>query len=306
MDADHWEIGDHNCLSIKYDDLLRDGFKTRQTDVRPASSVNTALQLMAVIFQLQSLQQFGGVAATHIDWTLVPYVRLSFLKHFKDGLKYIENLSKEEIDNILEEIIRVSPKRENDFKEAVKKVSVFDEGYKKYYRAWPYAIDLVERETHQAAEGFYHNLNTLQSRSGGQLPFTSINYGTCTLPEGRMVTQELLKVCIEGLGKNGVTSIFPCGIFQYKKGINDKPGTPNYDLKRLALEATTKRIYPNYANCDWSNQVNWFKADRKMKQEFIDKLSKADYNKLIEVIETNSEVAYKLGLEIEDENKNKI
>jgi anaerobic ribonucleoside-triphosphate reductase len=97
-----------------------------------------------------------------------------------------------------------------------------------------------------------------------------------------------------------VTSIFPCGIFQYKKGVNDKPGTPNYDLKRLALESTTKRIYPNYANCDWSNQVNWFKMDRKMKQEYIDSLSKSDYKKLMEVIETNPEIAYKLGLEIED------
>ena len=295
-DADHWEIGDHNCLSIKYDDLLRDGFKTRQTDVRGANSINTALQLMAVIFQLQSLQQFGGVAATHIDWTLVPYVRLSFMKHYKDGLKYIEKMNEEDV---YEHEIYVIGDR-HITKANIEKVSVFDPKYKKFEKAWEYAIDMVERETHQAAEGFYHNLNTLQSRSGGQLPFTSINYGTCTLPEGRMVTQELLKVCIEGLGKNGVTSIFPCGIFQYKKGINDKPGTPNYDLKRLALEATTKRIYPNYANCDWSNQVNWFKADRKMKQEYIDKLSKSDYKKLMETIENNPAIAEKLGLEIEE------
>lgn len=103
-DADHWEIGDHNCLSIKFDDLLRDGFKTRQTDVRGANSVNTAFQLMAVIFQLQSLQQFGGVASTHIDWTMVPYVRKSFFKHFKDGLKYVEGMNDEEIKKVVEEI----------------------------------------------------------------------------------------------------------------------------------------------------------------------------------------------------------
>ena len=297
-DLDHFEIGDHNCLSIMYDTLLANGFKTRQTDVRPASSVNTAFQLMAVIFQLQSLQQFGGVSSTHIDWTMVPYVRLSFLKHFKDGLKYIEEYDEKTRDEIINEIIGCENNtNEYEFKESVKKISVFDEKYKSHEHSWQYAIDLVERETHQAVEGFYHNLNTLQSRSGGQLPFTSINYGTCTLPEGRMVTQELLKVCMEGLGRNGVTSIFPCGIFQYKKGINDKPGTPNYDLKRMALESTTKRIYPNYANCDWSNQVNWFKMDRKMKQDYIDSLDVLTYNTLFCKIADNPKVCLeKVGL----------
>ena len=89
-DLDSYAVGMHNCLSIPFDDLLANGFNTRQTDVRPANSVNTAFQLVAVIFQLQSLQQFGGVSATHLDWTMVPYVRKSFYKHFKDGLKYIE------------------------------------------------------------------------------------------------------------------------------------------------------------------------------------------------------------------------
>ena len=90
-----------------------------------------------------------------------------------------------------------------------------------------------------------------------QLPFTSINYGTCTLPEGRMFTKALLDVSIEGLGKLHKTSIFPCGIFQYMKGINDKPDTPNYDLYRLALQSTAKRLYPNYANIDWSGNAGY-------------------------------------------------
>ena len=104
-DLDHWMIGDHNCLSIPFDRLLSEGFKTRQTDVRPAASVNTAMQLIAVIFQLQSLQQFGGVGATHIDWTMVPYVRKSFFKHFKDGLRYCEGKSDEEIEEIVNKIL---------------------------------------------------------------------------------------------------------------------------------------------------------------------------------------------------------
>jgi len=91
-DLSAYPVGMHNCLSIPFDDLLAKGFNTRQTDVRPANSVNTAFQLVAVIFQLQSLQQFGGVSATHLDWTMVPYVRKSFYKHYLDGLKYIENI----------------------------------------------------------------------------------------------------------------------------------------------------------------------------------------------------------------------
>lgn len=91
-DLDNYALGNHNCLSIPFDDLLAKGFNTRQTDVRPANSINTAFQLIAVIFQLQSLQQFGGVSATHLDWTMVPYVRKSFFKHYQDGLKYIEGV----------------------------------------------------------------------------------------------------------------------------------------------------------------------------------------------------------------------
>lgn len=102
-DLDSYAVGSHNCLSIPFDKLLREGFNTRQTDIRPASSVSTALQLVAVIFQLQSLQQFGGVSATHLDWTMVPYVRKSFWKHFRDGLKYIENMSDEDIKKFEEE-----------------------------------------------------------------------------------------------------------------------------------------------------------------------------------------------------------
>ena len=103
-DLDQFAVGSHNCLSIPFDDLLKNGFNTRQADVRPANSINTACQLVAVIFQLQSLQQFGGVSATHLDWTMVPYIRKSFFKHFKDGLKYVEGLTDEEINKIEKEL----------------------------------------------------------------------------------------------------------------------------------------------------------------------------------------------------------
>lgn len=237
-DLNAYTVGMHNCLSIPFDDLLAKGFNTRQTDVRPAGSVNTAFQLVAVIFQLQSLQQFGGVSATHLDWTMVPYVRKSFYKHYIDGLTYVE------------QVISMDDRLSNQ-------LSIEDSIYKEFKNAYSYAIAMTEKEVHQAVEGMYHNLNTLQSRSGNQLPFTSINYGTCTLPEGRMVTKALLEVSIEGLGRLHKTSIFPCGIFQCMKGVNRKPGDPNYDLFRLALKSTATRLYPNYANVDWSGNAGY-------------------------------------------------
>lgn len=246
-DLDSYAVGMHNCLTIPFDDLLKNGFNTRQTDVRPANSINTAFQLVAVIFQLQSLQQFGGVSASHLDWTMVPYVRKSFWKHYKNGLIYISE------DEDWDAHIIGEPVAPN--------ISIADRKAYDDDKAYKYAMDMTIKETQQAVEGMYHNLNTLQSRSGNQLPFTSINYGTCTLPEGRMVTEALLKGCIKGVGKLHKTSIFPCGIFQYMRGVNDKPGTPNYDLYRLALESTAKRLYPNYANVDWSGNKGYDRND---------------------------------------------
>ena len=242
-DLDHYAVGDHNCLSIPFDDLLAKGFNTRQTDVRPAQSINTAFQLLAVIFQLQSLQQFGGVSATHLDWTMVPYVRKSFYKHFKDGLKYIYKDGSATDFNF-------DPN-----------VTIEDDIYKVADEAYNYAMDMTVKETYQAVEGMYHNLNTLQSRSGNQLPFTSINYGTCTLPEGRLVIKAILDTSIKGIGRVHKTSIFPCGIFQCMSGVNRKPGDPNYDLFRLALKSTATRLYPNYANVDWSGNAGYDRND---------------------------------------------
>lgn len=237
-DLSAYAVGMHNCLSVPFDDLLKNGFNTRQTDVRPANSINTAFQLIAVIFQLQSLQQFGGVSATHLDWTMVPYVRKSFFKHYRDGVEFIEQ---REMDYSF-----------NDW------LSIDEEDYKIFSpRAYDYAMKQTERELQQAVEGMYHNLNTLQSRSGNQLPFTSINYGTCTLTEGRMVIKALLEGSIKGVGKLHRTPIFPCGIFQLMKGVNRECGDPNYDLYKLALRSTAQRLYPNYANVDWSGNAGY-------------------------------------------------
>ena len=150
---------------------------------------------------------------------MVPYVRKSFRKHYIDGLKYIENINDVNLFNHIPD-----------------DAGIEDGEYKIYPKAYNYAIAMTTREIEQAVEGMFHNLNTLQSRSGNQLPFTSINFGTCTLPEGRMVIKALLEGSIKGVGKFHKTPIFPCSIFQVMSGVNKEPGAPNYDLFRLALE----------------------------------------------------------------------
>lgn len=144
-DLDSYAVGSHNCLSVPFDDLLANGFNTRQTDVRPAQSVSTAFQLVAVIFQVQSLQQFGGVSATHLDWTMVPYVRKSFWKHYRDGITYCEE------DGIDSEIFTM--------KDSDKDRSIEDAFWREAFpKAYKYAVDMTTRECYQAVEGMYHNL----------------------------------------------------------------------------------------------------------------------------------------------------
>lgn len=252
-DAGSYAVGSHNCLSLPIDPLMEKGFNTRQTDVRPANSISTFFQLLAVLFQLQSLQQFGGVSATHLDWSAVPYVRKSFYKHFLDGVKYCQKGQMLGLTGAYEDF-DLSNAKETWIKT---NASINDNVFIRNEAAYKYAMDMTTKETKQAVEGMYHNLNTLQSRSGNQLPFTSINYGTCTLPEGRMVIKALLEGSLAGVGKIHKTSIFPCGIFQCMKGVNRKPGEPNYDLYRLALKSTAARLYPNYANCDWSGNAGY-------------------------------------------------
>jgi ribonucleoside-triphosphate reductase len=187
-DLDSYVVGMHNCLSVPFDDLLGKGFNTRQTDVRPANSVNTAFQLVAVLFQIQSLQQFGGVSATHLDWTMVPYVRKSFLKHYiiswlTDSEEF-ENLDLEamlfdDYDERIEDNGTTFIIHRNKFEDWVdenkatffEKTGLTKEDFylgndkldrKHYQRAY---FDTIN-ETQQAAEGFFHNMNSLQSRSG--------------------------------------------------------------------------------------------------------------------------------------------
>ena len=226
--------GVHNCLNLDFGEIFTYGFKTRNGDVRPPKSFSTACQLVAVAFQCQSQVQFGGVGSIHLDYDLAPFVKMSFSKHFKDGLKWLSDEPEEYINSIPKEL------------------DVDDKEAKTYPKAYKYAIEMLESEGRQAAQGLFHNLNTLESRQGSQVPFTSINLGRDTSTEGRLVTKWIMEASIDGIGEHHLTSIFPISIFQYKNGVNAKPGDPNYDLKQLALESMSKRIYPNWVNCNWS------------------------------------------------------
>lgn len=243
-DFTQYLIGDHNCLNVDEAHTLMDGFYTRNGGVRGARSISTAMQLVAVIFQAQSQGMFGGVGSTHIDYDLAPFVRMSFLKHFTDGLKYTQNTKDKSIKNF------------NDiYSEEVRNTascSAIGNIFRSYSAsAYRYAIDMLEKEGSQAAQALIHNLNTLESRPGGQLPFSSINFGLNTTFEGRCVIRWILEASLDGIGQFHSTPIFPISIWQYAEDINGKPGTPNYDLFQLSIKSTTKRIYPNYVNADW-------------------------------------------------------
>ena len=227
-----------NCLNIDFEKLLHEGFRTRNGDIRPPSTFSTACQQIAVIFQCQSQIQFGGAGSVHIDFDLKPFVKKSFYKYMLYYFTDVENLDEEEALSIL----KTHEPIEIDNEKLQKEMS----------KAYTYALKSLEREGRQSAEALFHNLNTLESRAGSQVPFTSINYGRDESTEGRLVSKWLLNASLNGIGKHHLTPIFPISIFQYKNGCNANPEDKNYDLKQLAIKSLSKRIYPNFVNCDWS------------------------------------------------------
>lgn len=281
-DKDSYYVGMHNCLSIPDDIILEDGFEVRQTDVRPSNSVSTTGQLIAVTGQIQSLQQFGGIAFTHVDTTFTSSIKKTFNKNYKLVSQIIRNKN-------------VDIPNDTPIESKIYKGNIYN--FKKE-KAYKYAKQMTEREMYQTCEGLYHNMNTLQSRSGNQLPFSSINYGLDTSPEGRMAIDALLSASISGLGKNHRTSIFPCGIFQLKDGVNNKPGDPNYDLKRKALYSTVRRFYPNYMNGDWSVQVAGIKKDREIKRNVIKNIPMDLRLKLVEIFTKHPEWGERMNIKV--------
>lgn len=254
-----------NCMFAPIGKLLKTGFDSGTGFLRSPSSIQTAGALTAVILQLQSNQQFGGIAADNIDFDLAPYVDRSFKKNLKrELLRHAQynnaeidlNETKEKIDGCVRDMSMNQPKET-------------------LYRKFPKmcvdnAIAQTDDDTHQAMEGLIGNLNSLQSRSGNQVPFSSLNFGLDTSNCGRMVSKNLIRSQMEGLG-DGLTAIFPILIFKLMKGYTKDENDPNYDLYMQAIECLSRRFYPNFVNVDSSFNKPYVKylekeiaiADRK-------------------------------------------
>ena len=287
-DLDKYKVGMHNCMSIPFDDLLAHPVTIKaKGDIRPAGSISTAGQLIVVYYQTQSMEQFGGVSATHLDWTFVPYVKKSFFKYYKKHYKRITG--------------KVLPAECNNT------MSIVDKRYKDLNKhAYKWSMEDTIAEADQTMESMLHNLNTLTSRSGNQLPFTSISYGRCTLPEGRLITESLLRAWKKGIGVNGLTPIFPCGVFQVKKGVNNEPGTPNFDLYQKALAICPDRIYPNFSNGDWSVQVNAFNKSQALKEKTLCNIYNNDKELFEKIAKLPQEIQETLGFHIVDDGSTEL
>lgn len=212
-DLARFALGQHNCLTVNMKPLLDNGFVTRHVTLRTPSKFSVACQQVAVIFQILSQHQFGGIASGHIDRDLAPYVAKS-RKKLQDKYANMHGMTDAE-------------------------------------RA-AYVQSDLEDELKQGAEALVHNLATLQSRPGAQLPFSSLNLGADVSEDGRLACAAILQAMINGVGPHHTTPPFPILCFQVKAGINKNVGDPNYDLKRLAIKCATMRLTPNFVNLDCS------------------------------------------------------
>jgi len=210
-DLDFYASGTTTCSQIPLAKLLKDGFNTGHGHMREPKSISSAMPLTSIILQANQNMQHGGQSIPCFDYDLAPYVQLTFERK----LELVKELAAGVSWEYMEE------------------------------KAW----ELTEKEVFQACEAFVHNCNSMHSRGGGQTPFVSINLGTDTSREGRMITKNLLLATQNGLG-DGETPIFPITVFKIKEGINFNENDPNYDLYRLSLETTSKRLFPNYVFID--------------------------------------------------------
>lgn len=290
-DANRWAVGMHNCLSYPIDNITAKSATIKiPKALRVPGSIMSFLQNILVHLQSQSQDQFGGVSLTHLDWSSVPFIRKSFWNHYKDELEAFNLYTAQDLPMPVEKKDRTE-------------VSIEDERYTMFGTVYSRAIEKTIGETHQACEALLHNANTLQSRSGNQLPFTSMNYGTCTLKEGQILSEQLLKAWEEGIGELHLTPIFPCGIFQLVDGINTKKGEPNYFLFKYALKVLPNRDYPNFANGDWSVDRAGFEKSQHVKQNVLEGLDKEVWWKLVKL---PASIQEKLGFHIEDDGKDEI
>lgn len=239
-DLDFYHLTE-TCCQIDLGKLLEKGFDTGHGHLRSPNSIQTAAALACIVIQSNQNDQHGGQSIPAFDYSLAPYVGRSYIKNLK---KVFEVAGMEgDLGNAIISDLNACAERGE---------SVLSYAEQKYGgRSWDIALEWTERDTFQAMEALVHNLNTMHSRAGAQVPFSSINYGTDTSPEGRMVIRNILLAEKAGLG-NGETPIFPIHIFKVRKGYTSEKNDPNYDLFKLACEVSAKRLFPNFSFMDSS------------------------------------------------------
>ena len=260
-DMDFLPMGTTTCCQIDLFELFKDGFSTGHGFLRCPQDIMSYSALAAIAIQSNQNDQHGGQSIPAFDYFLSPGVLKTFRKQFKQTLyDYFDlmgfvNLIK--WDHIVKDIDKLKTIEFpiEDFQEYYKDSSEVERIFKVSYDK---AIAKTNRMTYQAMEAFIHNLNTMHSRAGAQVPFSSINFGTDISPEGRMVTKNYLLAAEAGLGK-GETPIFPISIFKVKEGLNYNPGEPNYDLLKLSCKVSAKRLFPNFSFIDSSFNKPYYK-----------------------------------------------
>ena len=248
------------CMQIPLDRLFKGGFNTGHGYLREPGSIRTAAALSAIAIQSDQNDQHGGQSIPMLDYYLAPYVALTYAKIIAHVAKVKLDLEKDQEKSLKRILVAyqqankciMGDDKKPEIMKILKKWFEREElrvGKKRMEKILSDAYDDTYDETFQAMEAFIHNLNTMHSRAGAQVPFSSVNYGTDTSVEGRMVMETILKTTWDGLG-NGETPIFPIQILKLKNGINMNPGEPNYDIFCLACKVSAKRLYPNFVNCD--------------------------------------------------------
>ena len=253
-DLDFWAMGTTTCTQIDLSKLFKNGFSTGHGFLRTPNSIASYTALAAIAIQANQNEQHGGQSIPAFDYYMAPGVLKTFNKEFKqsiynlvefEGFKEFINFSK------VEEIIDKQESIEFDLNVFEDITSKSDRLKEIFEAAYKLAIKKTDRSTYQAMEAFIHNLNTMHSRAGAQVPFSSVNFGTDISPEGRMVIKNYLLATEDGLG-HGETPIFPISIFKVKEGVNYNKKDPSYDLFRLACRVSAKRLFPNFSFLDSS------------------------------------------------------
>jgi len=260
-DMDFLAMGTTTCMQIELDRLFKKGFSTGHGYLRPPKDISSFSALAAIAVQANQNDQHGGQSIPAFDYFMAPGVLMTFKKQFKQQVNDFLDL-----EGLLSHISMDRIAREVDKLESINfSIEIFapiykdsDELKRLFEKAYEKAYDKVDRITFQAMEAFVHNLNTMHSRAGAQVPFSSINFGTDISPEGRMVSINFLKATDSGLGK-GETPIFPVSIFKVKEGINYNSEDPNYDIFKQACEVSAKRLFPNFSFLDAPFNLEFYK-----------------------------------------------